>query len=323
MVNVLPAFYFPTTIVFVDDNDLALKGFSTLLSSNKSLRLFNDPHKATNFFTTYHPQIKIKNCVVNSPDVEHDNFTVQTATQVDLSNILDLIDDTKKYDEISVLIADYQMHPELNGLDLCASLSRHSMKKMLLTDSQSFNVAKDGLNNKIIDAFINKTDTVTDIQETLYYLEMNYFIDLTTKILSHIDVGGNSPLGDSVFIENFYNIVRQYTISEFYLIDINGSFLLVDKQNAKRYILIVHTDASLSNAINILSEYPELSHVVGVVKEKKLIPFWGVGEEFDLKHASKVDGYLFEASVIDGKQRYYTHLLDLDSFNNQEPRVVI
>ena len=106
-------------------------------------------------------------------------------------------------------------------------------------------------------------------------------------------------------------IFKSNNIVEFYLIDNNGSFLLIDAQKQK-YILAVHNDQSLAEITNVLSEYSELDDTVKLINERISIPFFGIEKKLLNVDLPNIRQHLYPSTLIEGKQNYYLHLLKYD-----------
>ena len=75
-----------------------------------------------------------------------------------------------RFNDVSVIIVDYYMD-EMNGIEVCETLSKHPAKKILLTGgADKENIAIDAFNKGIIHRFINKTDPdfPSQIRQAIY-----------------------------------------------------------------------------------------------------------------------------------------------------------
>lgn len=306
--NFLPAFYFPTTLICVDDTQLALDGYDQVFSDSFSCVFFKEAKSVQNFFSKYRSKLSTMNFLNKISEFEHDKFSTETAVKLDISQIINLANSKDKYKEVSVVLSDYYMPPGIDGLELCKSLSTQQAKKMLLTENQTYDTARDALNSGVIDYFANKTDPITSIKQAVSNLATKYFCDLTADFAHFIQEDSAASLKDPIFIEYFLKLVADNNIVEYYLIDKNGSYLLVTADNEK-YVLIVHNDRSLTEFAELLSEYIDLKNKTKLIKNKQFVPFFGVGKELSNISIATIDNCLFMAEKITGKQSYYVHLL--------------
>lgn len=310
--NFLPAFYFPTTLVCVDDTQLALEGYKHLFADHFKCLFFHDADSAQKFFDKYDSPLDKINFLSKVTDFESERFNTQSVIQLDIAQIIDLAKSKSKYNEVSVLLSDYYMLPGINGLDLCKALKGYKFKKMLLTENQTYETAREALNSDAISYFANKTDPVLQIKEAVQDLATSFFCDFTNDFRRHLETNSSSPLSDSVFVTYFQGLLGKYNISEYYLIDKNGSYLLVDN-SGKTYVLIVHNDQSLTEFTDILSEYADLHEISQSIKNRKVIPFLGIGKELCNGNLAGIAKSVFEATPLKGKEPYYLHLLEYNT----------
>ena len=307
--NILPAFYFPTKILCVDDNDLALASYKVLLKNEFRPLYFNSSNDLFNFVTQQKSSLNI-NLFDNTQDYEYENPATQSIIKLDLSPILSLVNNPDKYKQISLVIADYCM-PEMNGLELFEYLQVNKFQKLLLTEIQTFDIARQALNSNMINYFANKTDSPESILAAIRSLKYDYFISLTEAFNNYSQMN-KTPVTDKIFINHFNELVQAKNIKEYYLIDKNSSYLMIDNSGEK-FIFVVHTDDSLAHFIEYIDDIDYLEPLLLKIKNKELIPFLGVGKDFSHTHAKALSDYLYEPYVLAGESNYYLHLMKLDT----------
>ena len=307
--NFLPAFYFPTTLICVDDEQLVLDGYKKLFADKFNCKAYQNPRVVQEYFSNYKSPLSQINFLTTIPEFEHDKFNIQSVVQLNIQNIIELAKSKTKYDEVSVLLADYYMPPEIDGLELCRTLVANPVKKMLLTGDQTYDTVRLAFNSGTIDYFANKTDSAIQIKEAVCDLSMNFFCEFTADFRKYLDTQSISPLSDAIFIEHFTDIIKNKNITEYYLIDKYGSYLLI-AVDGKKYVLVVHNNQSLLEFVNILTEYEELADKVKLIENRQCIPFFGIGESVSSMNLLNIGSYLFDAYVLNGRQRYYLHLLE-------------
>src|SRR5437762_2613557 len=79
----LPAFYYPLTIAWIDDNALFLDTISQLLRPTYSIQAFNCPKTCLQFFTTYSLPTEKKPFLY--PSVDHEYYATVNHAPVDLN----------------------------------------------------------------------------------------------------------------------------------------------------------------------------------------------------------------------------------------------
>ncbi|MCC2624361.1 MAG: response regulator [Burkholderiales bacterium] len=309
----IPAYFYPTTLVFVDDLPLALDAYKSLFAKSGFNCIFYENSKsALEFFENYSTPLTEINFISKICQFDSEKPNTQYAVQLDISQTIELAKSQTKYNEVSVLLTDYNMKPGKNGIELCQVLKRHKFKKLLLTELQTYQAALKALNNGVINYFVSKMDAPEMIKEAVTELSIHFFNDKTADFRKYLETNSLSPLSDPVFIEYFLEIIKKLDIIEYYLIDKNGSYLLIDS-NRQNHVLIVHNDQSLAEFTTILEEYNSLNKIVKSISEKKIIPFFGINKEIsDIDVANDINAHLYCSTVLDGKQKYYVHLLKYD-----------
>lgn len=278
----IPIVYFPLKLMFVDDNPNILKTLSSNFQEKYCCETVNSVDKALSILNS-------------SMDFNYDLFTFEPNSEINLqakhqstkfnlslniSNILKLVENTDKYNNIGIVITDYEMGDK-NGLDLCRKIgSKQQIKKILLTGQLDTSKGINAMNSQIIDRYIQKdSNTVVqdlkDYIETLHTVYFNQLFSMNNNTLSNSDL---YVLDDCDYIELFENILLEHNIKEFYLIDSKGSFLMLNTSNEK-FVLSIHTDKSLTEFINTYQDEKHISSLIDGVKSKELVPFFGINKD--------------------------------------------
>lgn len=309
----LPLFYFPTTILCVDDNPLMLQTLESVIDStypDYPVKKFDNSMQALDFFKDYTSEISKMQFLRGF--VEHEYYDLINHNPVDLeiSKFSELSKDLKKNNEVSVIIVDYEM-PGLNGLELCEQLKHVTAKKILLTAHADYKQALTAFNNKLIDRFVIKgqDNTVDDLVSHIKSLTFEYFDDVTAKLQTHLKVNGNLAIFDDIFVNFFNDLLDQQQIKEYYLIDKNGSFLLIDSAG-EHYYLIIHTDFSLNYFVELYDDYQNVEKYIQLVEKRSLIPFFGLGVYPEKINADEWQKYFYEPQILKSKETtYYWHMI--------------
>lgn len=305
----IPAFFYPTTLVCVDDVAIALDGYKQLFAnSNYKCLFYNDAESVISFFNNYSPPLRQINFISKVSTLDSDKASTKTILQLDISENINLAKSETKYSEVSVLLSDYNMQPGIDGIHLCKVLKDQRMQKMLLTEDQTYKAAREALNSNTIDYFASKTDSPELVKEAVEMLSLNFFCNITSHFKKHLEANSTSPLSDPIFIKYFFDLVKHNNIVEYYLIDKNGSYLLIDS-NKQKYVLIVHNDYSLTKFTDVLIEYVNLTEQLKLINEKILIPFLGIQKEISTENLLNLGNYLYPATTLSGTHNYYVHLL--------------
>src|SRR3990167_1410628 len=305
----LPIFYHPSTTLWVDDDSLFLQAVSQLFNPGH-LKTFNHPADCLNFMAAY--KAPSSNITFLRGAVEDERYELARHAPVDLNvaSIYQAHTSQTRRDEISVIIVDHNM-TDMTGIALCEKLKHHPAKKILITGQTSHDTAIEAFNDGIIDKFINKAseNLVPEIYKYHEELLFNYFQEVTTPLLSHLEADMKLPQSDPAFICFFHHLCQQYKIQEYYLIDKNGSMLLVDGAGYQRQ-LIIHTNRSLDAFIELISGLQHTESMQANIQRRECIPFFGIGRECWELNREDWNKHLYQPKQLAGRETYLYTLLD-------------
>lgn len=305
----IPALYFPTTVVCIDDDELSLSTYKLLFQDIFNCVYFNNGKDALEYISSNKSQLTNLNFInhVEDYDVTY-NRTKETLLKLNIAPLLKFYSNELKSKEISVVLTDYQMNP-INGIKLCHEVRELPLKKFLLTESKDQSLASTAYNTKIINYFLNKTVPPDMIITGIKLLIKDYFIDVTNKLMQLFEVS-NLPLMDKKFINNFEDIIESNKIIEYYLIDKNGSFLLIDSNGMKK-VLLVHTDSSLENFLSSIDGISNIESAVEKISNRSHLPFMGIVDSINYEHVKEIEKHLVSCYELDGQVKYYIGLIDI------------
>jgi CheY-like chemotaxis protein len=224
-----------------------------------------------------------------------------------VENIYKRVYDKDCFSEVSVLVVDYAM-PGITGEELCRKLDRQKsnpVKIIMLTGEVDEPMAVRLFNAGTIDKFLRKASPgiEEDLKNCIIDMQNRYFQDSTYPFVRGLVSEKDSAFGDPVFRKFFYNLCKDITASSYYLIEISGSFLLMDDSGSPTFLLI--------KSINELSEIADgldgsvLSEkVIESVRSGEYVPYVGaLGGDFD-KEESIFKKHLYEANKLVGERDY-------------------
>ena len=152
----IPLYYYPTTVMLLDDSEDFLTNFSLQLQNKLAVKLYSKPQTALAYLKGVDYSSHLNTRVFSTPQENHGmNPIVNHSVNLNLSTIKEEIYNPKRFDEIAVIIIDYDM-PAMNGLDFCRKLGRSPIKKILLTGKGDEKIAVQAFNEGLIDHFIQK-----------------------------------------------------------------------------------------------------------------------------------------------------------------------
>ena len=276
-----PLFYFPTTLVYIDDQRECLKAIKVTFEDQCPLQLFESTEEAIKFLTSYRETLSTLSFLRSvSNDQSHD-FMENCPIDFDVLDIPKLADNKDRFKEIALLIADYDFRQkDYDGIELCRQFEDLPFKKLLLTGTSSYELAVTAFNECVIHHFIQKgvATLVTELEKSVNNLTKQYFYERTKPLLTILETEGPLPLTDPIFIQYFEDWRKENGITEYYLMDKVGSFLCINAHN-QRIHFVVHTNKSLDTFVNFHHEITDgyIPELLQATQERKKIPFFGIG----------------------------------------------
>jgi CheY-like chemotaxis protein len=301
-------FYFPTTVMFVDDNAAFLMNLSLQLEGNIAYKLFSSPINAlieVNSATrTTTPASELFSRHTDSDDLSFSRQLID----LNLDDIHRFIHDGRRFEEVSVIVVDYAM-PEMSGLEFLKNLKNPNIKRVLLTGIADEKIAVKAFNEGLIDRFIMKNDksALTSLNYLIVELQNQYF-EQAGKILNDaLAIGAQRFLHDAAFAKTFNTLCRENKIVEYYLCNNPDGMLLLDAEG-RMTRLVVYTDTDLLAQIEIAQEQNAPQAMLDEFRRGKVPYFWKTRGYYHPDCTNWGD-YLHVANILQGKQQYYYALV--------------
>ena len=312
MIGYLPAVcYFPSTVVLIDDNHSFLKSIVPGLSKDRAkYKIFNRPQSALRFLNEeYNKNSFVNRCLLRSDEEQLEHRTID----INVRAIHEECYNSQRFDEISVLIVDYSM-PGMNGLELCKEIKDKSYKKILLTCEADESIAIKAFNEGIIDCFIRKHDQnlIKAIDAAVHELQKKYFHDLSMLVAMGLSMRGDNEmasmfLSDKVFIDFFDEVMQKINATEYYLMDISGSFMFLDV-NGNPCWLVVKNEDEMSEFVSFAKDDNAPLDVIDPLIRRNKIPYFHADEELQTLPRNW-EKFLHSAQRLKGNNEYFYSLI--------------
>lgn len=325
----ISACFYPTTVLFVDDNPNFLDMIKLHLDRRFIIpRFYHDPLEALQFFEEdYDPSPFIERCVLHPEEEQFDHRLID----IDINNIRNEAFNSLRFNEISVVVIDHTM-PTLNGLDLCLLIREKDPRLpiLMLTGEADQNVAVQAFNEGSIDRFIRKDtpEFTTQLNKTVYELQQRYFSDLSQVIFDSLAEGKRQKLVKSCldnpeFLGVFQRIYQENQVVEYYLTDAYGSFLFLDV-NGQPSWLAVKDEEGMTGAyeVALYSDTPFPDELLETMRlRKKLLYLYEGGLCADPKLARK---WLYPANKIQSANvtYYYAYIKDPKTYDINLKKII-
>lgn len=232
----IPACFFPTKVLLIDDQVKFLKELKpTLDTSACTYDTFSNPYEALEHLKKFQGKESYLHKWLGDGYQHIKEHDYRWRDQI-YSN--------ERFEQVSTIIVDHTM-PGINGIELCAKLQSHHLQKIMLTGEADESIAINAFNEGLIQGFVRKNDPkVFDKLHTLIHKRQQEFFNSLTRWAYEAakeDVYG-TLLGAPEYINIFQDMVARFHIVEYYLLDTVGKFLLVDAQGNLSALYAYHQE---------------------------------------------------------------------------------
>ena len=307
--------YYPTTVVFVDDNRSFLD--NTLLGFDESINtcFFTEPTKAIvylqNHTLGFFADKYLRSLKNNENLEEFDCSNVEHGyVDVDLFGIHKEIYNPDRFNAVIVVVVDYTM-PEMNGLDLCKALRGLPFKFILITGDATLNNAIEAFNAGLIHQFIPKSsyDFINKLQNIVYDLQEKQFEELSDVIIKNLSANQSAGLNDPLLIKFLKTFFKTNNIVEYYLVNESGSFLMANSNGELSY-LVVKSEEEMTDYANIAIDNYGKEEIVKELQSREKVLFLCTEEEHINVTVDNWEKHLHPATKLVGKNNtyYYSHV---------------
>lgn len=306
--------YFPTTVVYVDDNPSFLGQVTTKrIRKNLPTQTFTSPNTFLEFLSKDRYLESFMNRIVIQS--EHDVKYGEESLSIIFSQVLKEIYNKERYSQISVVVVDYEM-PAMKGTEVCKAISNPHIKKILLTGVADEEVAIKAFNEGLIDQYIRKHDPdyPEKLQAVIEAAQRSYFDDIFKTMLKGLEKSYYSTaLLDPVFIDYFEKLLEQHQIREYYLVDALGTYFMIDHDNQYKCLITMVEDMLDTFLPDSSTRYLSSENLQKLKDRELIFCLQDPSEDFSFSSQdfNNWGPYLKEPLVLNGNDReYYTYFGD-------------
>ena len=311
MMNI-PCFYFPTTVMLVDDNRSILDNLSLSLDPKLAFKLYDQPENALLALQSQlaAPAFNREFIQKNSADSDdEDNISIK----INFESIRKLIHNSQRFSHVTALIIDYSM-PKLTGLEFCQRLHGSPLTKIMLTGEAGPTVAIDAFNDGVIDQFIVKAtpNMQSHLNDSIQAAQWDFFVKQSEHVMAVLKTQSECALFEPAYQKLIKTLFLESQPCEFYLLDQTGSFLFIDEFGDCKWI-VVRNERELNDYYEIAKDYSKAysmpDNLLNDLKEYNKIPFLFSEKQRTLQVSEWVE-YLYPADLIEGRSNYYYAIIE-------------
>ncbi|AIK97002.1 hypothetical protein [Candidatus Odyssella acanthamoebae] len=306
VMNTLPYCSFPTTVVYIGNID----------NAHKKKRYVDDPvvafykHCAT-------PQNALDYLKrAGTPTIFFDRLVQQQHDTFDMDSINYLYEEIynpHRYETVSCVVYHDKLL-NIGGLEFFQKIEDSSAKKIWVTEEKDEKTIVTAFNQGLINFYVCNQDpqAAALLKEFIQQSQQNYFrASINTiihPILEEWQKGNTTipALLDPVFIEYLQTFIKGGNFTEYYLLDITGSFLFLDAEG-KASALFIFNEQSFTDQCLEVDRFLQSKHSLSPrVVEKLKTRCQTVCFPFIYPQGFRnFDPDIEPVQILSGQQRYY------------------
>jgi CheY-like chemotaxis protein len=269
--SITPYFH-PTTVVFVDDNDVFLQTLDLRIPLDIAYLQFHDPRRALERVNEKLELQPIPERCFTRPS--RSLLWADSIIHFDLGLIEHEINNTQRFRRVSVVIVDLMM-PAMDGLDFCARIQDPGVKKVLMSGAREENLALAAFNEGVIDRFVpkNRPTTLDMVVDSAVELQREYFLDQQRAIQESLSLNPPPLLEDPVVSKHFAMLRKKHRFLEHYLVGDPPGFVFLTA-NGALHRLIVLADAEVSEQVEYAIRHHAPTDVIQALSSRSRIGYF-------------------------------------------------
>jgi len=309
-------FYYPTTVIMIDDNREFLDGLGVLLPERLIRKCFDSPKRALNFLRQAKVNPIEQDLLEKIDDQGYSGQHTDKIAGYNFHCVERQICFANRFDNVSVVVVDYEMgEDELDGIEFCQAITETAVgkkvKKILLTGVAKEDLAVKAFNAGLIDKFLLKRhkNLPEELGKTIIELQTEYFQEQSSLLKMLIGLDSRRYLNNDVFLTLFQKLREQYFIVEYYFVDEPDGFIMLNYQGAMIRLAVMHKE-DLLEYVDVLTVLGAPEFAVDAVRALKCIPFFGYKPDETDPEIQHPEYYLYEAKTLTGLDNIYYTIIE-------------
>ena len=303
-------YYFPTTVVFVDDNPTFLRSLALELPEDLAFQTFENTEQA---LTRIDRQAAVaplyQRCFRQYGGSGSEDGA--KLISLDLNQIEQEIANAERFSEVSVVVADFDM-PAMDGLEFCKRIRDPRVRKILFTGVADEKIAVQAFNAGIIDRFIIKSqpDAVAAVEAAVTELQHRYFEAISEALRATIMLDPPPFLTDPAVEGLLAELRTRRKLVEYYLVANPGGFLMLT-DGGELHRLVVLSEEEVDAQADWAARAGAPEQVVSALAKREAIGFFyeNLDAYYDAAEYPWAE-FLLPAEPLDGHRRWYWALTE-------------
>lgn len=318
MKSKIPLCFYPTQIVFVDDNRDFLDALSVAFSKQFNVTTFDNADAALRYINEYKREADLV-AKDEKPKLQGDSdaWVKQVLTHQNIKRF-----DELRIKEVSVLVVDYSM-PNMNGIEFCEKINNASIKKILLTGYATPADAVKAFNNNTIHYYLKKNDLnmLQDLEVAINQLQHTYFNELSSSLKTEAIDSGTPFFADPQLANYFENTCDSLGVTEYYYLTNPSRFALRTRDNGN-FFCVIYTEEDIGEHLQILSEESAPKTLYTAIESHRFVPFFQNADGFYEPGIINPTEYIHPAVHIAGATNYYCAIIE-DKGDAKSPDIIL
>jgi len=297
----IPLCFYPTQIVFVDDNPDFLDALSMAFSKQFNVQVFTDTDSALSYINEYQREADlIANDEKPKPQGDSDAWVKRVLTHQNIKRF-----DAQRAKEVSVLVVDYSM-PSMNGIEFCEKIKNLSIKKILLTGYATPADAISAFNKNTIHYYLKKNDgnMLQDLEVAIHQLQHAYFNELSSSLKAGAIDSGTPFFADPKLANYFQEACESLEVTEYYYLT-NPSRFALRTRAGNNFFCVIYTEEDMAEHIQILQEEGAPKTLFSALESRKFVPLFQTEDGFYEPGIANAISHIYPATHISGVVNYY------------------
>lgn len=297
----IPLCFYPTQIVFVDDNQEFLDALSAKFSSQFNIKTFDSTESALEYINEYQREAELV-AKDEKPKLQGDSdaWVKQVLTHKNIKRF-----DEMRVKEVSVLVVDYSM-PDMNGLEFCEKIKNPAIKKILLTGYATPADAINAFNDNIIHYYLKKNDLnmLPDLEAAINRLQYAYFNELSSSLKAAAIDSGTPFFADPQLAAYFQDTCNSLGVTEYYYLT-NPSRFALHTHAGVNYSCVIYTEEDIAEHAQILQEESAPRSLYNAIDSRKFVPLFKTADGFYEPGIVDAASNIYPATKVSGRVDYY------------------